>query len=141
MGVHRLTAFLFASIIVAGLQCTSLPRFTASKDHAENSHGPHQLSGTASYYADEFHGRTTANGETFDMEELTAAHRTLPFNTLLRVKNQENGKEVVVRINDRGPFKDDRVIDLSYEAAKRIDLLRSGTARVVLEVIEMGLEH
>jgi rare lipoprotein A len=92
----------------------------------------------ASYYADKFHGRKTANGEIFDMHNLTAAHRTLPFNTRLRVRNIENDKTVVVRINDRGPFKDNRVIDLSLEAARRIDLIPSGTARVELEIIELG---
>ena len=72
------------------------------------------------------------------MHDLTAAHRTLPFNTVLRVTNLVNGKEVEVRINDRGPFVDDRVIDLSLGAAKEIDLISSGTAAVTLEVIEMG---
>lgn len=100
--------------------------------------GSHQLSGIASYYADDFHGRKTANGETFDMHELTAAHRTLPFNTRLRVRNLDNNLVVTVRINDRGPFKDNRVIDLSLEAAKKIGLIANGTAPVELEIIELG---
>jgi rare lipoprotein A len=73
------------------------------------------------------------------MHSLTAAHRTLPFNTKLKVRNIENDKTVVVRINDRGPFKDNRVIDLSLKAAQRIDLIANGTARVELEIIELGL--
>jgi rare lipoprotein A len=93
------------------------------------------LSGIASYYADEFNGRTTANGETFNMNDLTAAHRTLPFNTLVRVKNLQNSNEVTVRINDRGPFVGDRVIDLSLGAAKKLGMIGTGTAPVTLEII------
>ena len=74
------------------------------------------------------------------MHALTAAHRTLPFNTKVRVNNLENGKSIVVRINDRGPFKDDRIIDLSLGAAKAIGLIGPGTAKVRLEIIELGLE-
>jgi len=95
----------------------------------------HQLSGVASYYADEFDGRPTASGEVYDMHALTAAHRTLPFSTTVRVTNVENGQSVVVRINDRGPFKDDRVIDLSLEAAGRIGLITHGTAPVTLQIV------
>jgi rare lipoprotein A len=81
------------------------------------------LSGLASYYGKEFHGKKTASGEPFDMEALTAAHRTLPFNTTVKVTNTRNGKSVRVRINDRGPFIAGRIIDLSYAAAKTIGLL------------------
>lgn len=97
------------------------------------------LEGVASYYADEFHGKLTSNGETFDMDGLTAAHRTFPFGTKVRVTNLENNKSVIVRVNDRGPFKEGRIIDLSRGAAKEIDLIRTGTARVKLEVLEWGL--
>ncbi len=119
----------------------STPRFTTKERPSSNviSSTHHQLEGVASYYADKFHGRTTANGEIFDMHSLTAAHRTLPFNTRLKVRNIENDKTVVVRINDRGPFKDNRVIDLSLKAAQQIDLITNGTARVELEIIEPGL--
>lgn len=86
--------------------------------------------GRASWYVRAFHGRRTANGDRFDMNELTAAHRTLPLSSYIRVTNQTNGKSVVVRVNDRGPFKRGRVLDLSYAAAKVIGLVRSGTARV-----------
>jgi len=99
-----------------------------------------QLEGIASYYADEFHGRTTSNGETYDMNALTAAHRTLPFNSRVRVTNRENGKSVVVRINDRGPFKGDRVIDLSLAAAKILDMIPHGTTYVTIDVIEAGTQ-
>jgi len=96
--------------------------------------------GVASYYGEEFQGRQTSNGETYDMNQLTAAHRTLPFNTLVKVINVQNGKSVVVRINDRGPFKDDRIIDLSFEAAKTIGMIGTGTTNVRLEVLELGDE-
>ncbi|WP_457573050.1 septal ring lytic transglycosylase RlpA family protein [Desulfolithobacter sp.] len=92
--------------------------------------------GIASWYGRKFHGRSTANGEQYNMFEYTAAHKTLPMNTVVLVKNLENGRQTVVRINDRGPFVRGRIIDLSYRAAKEIDLLRNGTARV--EVIAMG---
>jgi rare lipoprotein A len=96
------------------------------------------LEGVASYYADEFHGRQTSNGEIYDMNELTAAHRTFPFGTKVRITNLENRRTVVVRINDRGPFHEGRMIDLSLGAAKELDLIRTGTARVKLEVLEWG---
>lgn len=96
------------------------------------------LEGVASYYADDFHGRMTSNGEIFNMNDLTAAHRTFPFGTKVRVTNLDNDKTVIVRVNDRGPFKKGRIIDLSLGAAKEIDLIEKGTARVRLEVLEWG---
>jgi len=92
--------------------------------------------GRASWYGHPYHGRRTSNGETYDMNTMTAAHRTLPFDTIVRVNCLENGKNVTVRINDRGPFVEDRIIDLSYAAAKAIDMVRPGTARVRLEVLK-----
>jgi rare lipoprotein A len=89
--------------------------------------------GIAAYYAKAFHGRRTASGTIYDERDLTAAHRTLRFGTRVRVTHLENGKEVVVTINDRGPFTKGRVIDLSREAARRLDLIRDGVARVRLE--------
>lgn len=92
--------------------------------------------GKASYYADRFHGRLTANGERFNMHELTAAHKSLPFGSMVRVTNLSNGKKVLVRINDRGPYIKGRIIDLSLEAAKEIDLLKKGVTNVRIEVYE-----
>lgn len=89
--------------------------------------------GKASYYANRFHGQTTANGETFDMKEFTAAHRSLPFGTIVRVTNLNNGKMVFVKINDRGPYIKNRIIDLSKAAAKQLDLVDSGVGRVKIE--------
>jgi rare lipoprotein A len=97
------------------------------------------LEGIASYYAEPYNGRPTANGEIFNTyEQLTAAHRTLPFNTMVRVTNKTNGQEVDVRINDRGPFIDGRVIDLSVAAAKKIDMVRAGVVPVKLTIIKAG---
>jgi rare lipoprotein A len=100
-----------------------------------------ETDGLASYYAEPYHGRKTASGEIFDSyRELTAAHRTLPFNTMVRVTNKSNGREVDVRINDRGPFVDGRVIDLSLRAAREIDLVRAGVAPVKLKVLTNSAE-
>jgi peptidoglycan lytic transglycosylase len=97
------------------------------------------LEGLASYYAEPYHGRKTASGEIFDSyKELTAAHRTLPFNTMVRVTNKTNGRQVDVRINDRGPFVQGRVIDLSVRAAREIDLMRPGVAPVSLKILKAG---
>lgn len=91
--------------------------------------------GIASWYGPQFHGRKTANGETFDMNELTAAHRTLQMPSLVRVTNLENGRSLVVRVNDRGPYKRGRIIDLSKKAAELLGYKEKGTAKVRLEVL------
>jgi len=91
--------------------------------------------GVASYYAGSWHGRRTASGERFDMHELTAAHRTLPFGTRVRVTNLNNGREVIVRINDRGPVVPGRIIDLSYGAARMLNFKARGLTRVRLDII------
>jgi len=95
--------------------------------------------GKASWYGKKFHGRKTANGETYNMYAMTAAHKTLPFNTHVRVYNLENGKEIRVRINDRGPFVRGRIIDLSYKAAKKIRMVGSGTASV--NIVALGVAN
>jgi len=92
--------------------------------------------GEASYYAHKYHGRTTANGETYDENKMTAAHKTLPFGTTVRVTNLANGKKVVVRINDRGPFIKGRIIDLSYKAAGELDYISRGVVKVRVEVLK-----
>ena len=92
--------------------------------------------GVASYYGPGFHGRRTANGETFNQNAMTAAHRTLPFGTKLKVTNLNNGKSVIVRVNDRGPYSGGRILDLSVAAAKQIGSTQSGVARVTLEVVQ-----
>jgi len=89
--------------------------------------------GKASYYAGDFIGKETANGETFKKNKLTAAHKTLPFGTIVKVRNLTNGKTVKVRINDRGPFVKGRIIDLSWKAANKIDMLNTGVVPVELK--------
>ncbi len=97
-----------------------------------------ELIGEASWYGERHHGRTTANGERFDMDDFTAAHRTLPFNTVVRVTDPRSRKSVVVRINDRGPYHKGRIIDLSRAAADDLDMIRRGKARVELEILVWG---
>ena len=92
--------------------------------------------GMASWYGPGYHGNTCASGEIYNMYELTAAHRDLPFGTYVRVTNLRNGKRVVVRINDRGPFKRGRIIDLSYAAARKIGMVREGSTKVRIEIID-----
>jgi rare lipoprotein A len=91
--------------------------------------------GMASYYAEAFHGKKTSSGERYDMNGLTCAHRWLPYNTNVRVTNLKNGRSVIVRVTDRGPWKHSRLIDVSKGAAKELDMIRSGTARVMIEVV------
>ena len=97
-----------------------------------------ELLGRASWYGERHHGRTTASGEPFDMNALTAAHRTLPFGTMVRVTRTDTRQSVVVRINDRGPFTEGRVIDLSRAAATEIDMIRAGVVDVQLQVLRWG---
>jgi len=92
--------------------------------------------GEASWYGPTFHGRATASGERYNMLDLTAAHRTLPFNTYVRVTNLANARRLIVRVNDRGPFIRGRIIDLSYAAAKILDIPERGTRAVRIEVID-----
>jgi rare lipoprotein A len=94
--------------------------------------------GAASWYGREFEGKKTASGERFDMNELTAAHKTLPFGTIVSIKNFDTGKTVRVRINDRGPFRAKRIIDVSYAAAKKLGMLKKGEARVGLMIVKKG---
>lgn len=95
----------------------------------------------ASWYGRPFHGRPTSSGEIYDMHDLTAAHNRLPLGTVVKVSNLENKKTVVVTINDRGPFRRGRIIDLSYAAAKAIGMIGTGSARVKIEVVEWGQEE
>jgi len=91
--------------------------------------------GVASWYGRDFHGRQTSSGEVYDMRQMTAAHKTLPLPTWVEVTNLTNGKQVVVKVNDRGPFVDDRIIDLSQRAAEELDMIRNGTARVQVRAL------
>ncbi|RMH51974.1 MAG: septal ring lytic transglycosylase RlpA family protein [Zetaproteobacteria bacterium] len=104
--------------------------------HPLQSAAGYDETGIASWYGRDFHGRRTANGEIYDMHAMTAAHKTLPLPTMVRVTNLENGRSVVVRVNDRGPFVKNRLIDLSYAAARALGFDRKGTARVRVQALE-----
>lgn len=103
---------------------------------ASNTVRKFSQTGMASWYGRQFHGRKTASGETFDMNAMTAAHRSLPLNCYIRVTNKNNGKSVVVKVNDRGPFHGNRVLDLSYGAAKQLGITNAGTTKVSIERID-----
>jgi len=100
-----------------------------------NSADNYQKNGIASYYGNKFHGHLTSNGEIYNMYSMSAAHKSLPLPSYVKVTNLANNKSVIVRVNDRGPFHRDRLIDLSYSAAYKLDMLKTGTARVSIRVI------
>lgn len=134
----KIFTLIFLSFIV--FSCSSAKRF--SNDNNENSESDNYLNtiaiGKASYYANEFHGKNTSNGEVYNMNDLTAAHPFYPFNTIVKVTNLSNEKSVIVRINDRMPDFKGRIIDLSLAAAKKIGMVNSGVQKVKIEVIKWG---
>lgn len=140
--MFRFLVFFVALIVLAGCGGGTKAYKTNTKPYTvagttyyplKNAKGFSET-GVASWYGKKFHGRKTASGERYNQNKMTAAHRTLPFGTRVRVKNRDNGKSVVVTINDRGPFKKGRVIDVSRAAAKKLDMINSGTARVRISV-------
>lgn len=150
--MHILPAVIFSLITgTLSLSCAESPRYTRSSQAAPERGGRgavrrkavkpkkravYYQTGKASYYANKFHGRKTASGERYDRTAFTAAHRKLPFGTRVRVTNLGNGKSVTVRVNDRGPVKKSRVIDLSLAAAREIGILRKGIADVGIEIVK-----
>ena len=120
------------ALILLIAACASEPGRAASERAGSSAY---QAVGVASWYGAKFHGRTTASGEPFDMHALTAAHPNLPFGTKVRVTNLENGRTVVLRINDRGPFAKRRIIDVSRQAAERLGFVKAGLAKVRVEAI------
>ena len=126
---------LSISVIMFFTGCASAPRPAKSGVSAPGT-PPLIIVGVASYYGKEYQGKKTANGEVFDMNKLTAAHRTLPFGVNVRVTNLSNNRYVVVRINDRGPFVGNRIIDLSLAAAQQLGMVEAGLVRVRLDTIE-----
>jgi rare lipoprotein A len=123
-------AFLFCLLFFG---CA--PKKVPYPPHEPGKEIRYRETGIASWYGEDFHGKKTANGETYDMHAMTAAHRTLPFSTRVRVTNLDNGNKTEVRINDRGPFVPGRMIDLSRSGAKELGMLGAGTARVVVEAV------
>jgi rare lipoprotein A len=121
-----LLALMIAGLIAGG--CSSSPKVrTVSPGYSEK--------GLASWYGGKFHGRATASGEIYDMHDMTAAHKTMPLGTMVEVKNLDNGRKVRVKVNDRGPFVKGRIIDLSFAAAKEIEMVGPGTANVKVVVL------
>lgn len=131
--MKRLLILVFLVSLFFIVSCASAPRY----QYVPKGKGVM----VASWYGPKFHGRKTASGEIFDMYKFTAAHKTLPFGTRLRVTNPENGRSVVVKINDRGPFVRGRDIDLSYAAARKIGLLQKGTSRVYVEFLGRDYDY
>jgi rare lipoprotein A len=151
--MHRVLSSLAAAVVlVANLaaapvpnhpqtQVKTLPKAAISKKQkaaatkTQRETKPPYQTGLASWYGKQFHGRTTASGEDFNMFELTAAHRQLPLGTYLKVTNLHNGKWIIVRVNDRGPYVEGRILDLSYSAARMLNF-RSGIERVRLDIVQ-----
>ena len=129
-------------IIIATIlftSCSSAVRFTSAgttKYEDKNAKVVTVMYGKASYYGSEFEGRSTANGETFSNVEYTAAHKSLPFGSMVKVTNLANNQSVIVRINDRGPYVSGRVIDLSRKAAEELDMIRAGVIDVKIELLK-----
>jgi len=144
-----LKSILFLTTILFVSSCTSSRRFSSDimgsrpKQSADVNQNYNKedltgkvIMGKASYYADKFHGRQTASGEIFNMNKMTCAHKTLSFGTRLLVKNLKNGKTVIVRVNDRGPFVGNRILDLSKAAAQKLDMIRSGVIDVEITILK-----
>jgi len=132
---------LFAAVSLGG--CAGYPRHVTYPSPAPREAEPlnYHREGVASWYGPGFHGRKTASGERFNQRDLTCAHRTLPFGTRLKVTNLANGETLIVTVNDRGPCVGNRIVDLSREAARRLDILGTGTARVRLETASASDEQ
>lgn len=151
MGAGRWFPWLCAAALFIFQACASAPPPPTPKGHPK----PYRVDGTwykpmphardftqrgiASWYGKKFHGRKTSSGEVYNMYAMTAAHKTLPLGTWVRVRGLDSGKQIVVRVNDRGPFVRGRIIDLSYSAAKKMDMVGPGTARV--EIVALGERH
>ena len=133
--------FLFIISLYIFYNCSPSVRYVSQIDKTNLLNHEHEvgeiLKGQASYYGKNFHGRKTANGETYNMYAKTAAHKTLPFDTVIKVTNLTNKKQVIVRINDRGPFIKNRILDLSYQAAKELDMLTRGIIHVSIQILKI----
>lgn len=146
MHKYILPIIISLSGVILVVNCSNSPRYTTgSRNRSKpvkkvNSVAKSKkiLKGISSYYGEDFHGKLTANGEVFDMYGLTAAHKTLPLNTIVRVTNLENKKSLILRINDRGPYVKGRMLDCSYGAALKLGFIGNGTTKVKVEVIELG---
>ncbi len=149
-------AVICLGVILLTSACASAPRYTSSGRPPARKKAPRRkpparskaqstrfregqvILGISSFYGPDFHGKLTANGEVYDMYGRTAAHKTMPLNTIIRVTNLANGANTIVRVNDRGPYVAGRILDLSYGAAKKLGFVAQGTTRVKIEIIELG---
>lgn len=134
---------LCVALCVCTWGCKSHPRYrtkpianTAAPQSKASKPVPAEQIGFSSFYANKYHGRPTASGEIFDMNGLSAAHRELPLGTIIKVTHLGNGKSVVVKVNDRGPFVGGRILDLSLGAAKKLDMVDEGVAQVKIEIVK-----
>lgn len=144
--MYKRLSLLFIILCNTCIMCNSSARYTrpssdTSTEVSETTSDgkdiySEKVKGKASYYGKKFHGNPTASGERFDMNKMTAAHRTLPFGTRVKVTNLRNKRSITLRINDRGPFKKDRILDMSKAAAKKLGILETGTATVTMEVVK-----
>lgn len=132
------TVLLF--FLSINISCSANVQYTKQKQDtlSQKFYAGQVLTGKSSYYSKEFHGRKTANGDIFDMYKLTAAHKSLPFGTILNVVNQLNNKSVRVLVNDRGPFVPGRFLDLSFGAAQKIGLIGTGVAEIKATIVRLG---
>ena len=146
MHKYILPIIISLSGLILVVNCSSSPRYTTGNGNRSKpikkvnstAKSKKTLKGISSYYGEDFHGKLTANGEVYDMYGLTAAHKTLPLNTIVRVTNMENEKSLILRINDRGPYVKGRMLDCSYGAALKLGFIGNGTTKVKVEVIELG---
>ena len=144
---------LISLLILMLYSCTASPRYNSSTDNKVTNNNTKKSSktnkstvnrnkkeykGISSWYGKDFHGNLTANGEVYDMYGISAAHKEFPLNTWARVTNLDNDKSIILRINDRGPYVGERILDCSYGAAKKLDFLDKGTANVKKNIIEWG---
>ena len=143
----KINFFLFSLFLF--YSCTVAPRYNSDNIFSKSTTNKISYSktksnfkkkyyGVSSWYGPNFHGKLTANGEVFDMYGVTAAHKDLPINTVAKITNEDNGRSVILRITDRGPFVKGRILDCSMGAAKKLDFYDQGTANVKIEIIELG---
>ena len=148
---------IYYCIVLTLFSCTASPRYSSSTNtkqkaikknsskfssknniNKKNVKVGDVIAGVSSWYGPNFHGKLTANGEVFDQYGVTAAHKTLPLGTVVRVTNIDNGKSIILRINDRGPYVGNRILDCSYGAATKLGFKDLGTANVEIKIIEIG---
>ena len=143
VGMILLTLFLNGLFFATQLPAAQIRKTGTQRPYVINNRKYYPLpssegfveQGIASWYGKDFHGRATSNGETYNMYDITAAHKLLPMHTMLLVQNLDNGRQTIVRVNDRGPFVQGRIIDLSYGSAKKVGLVNAGTARVKITAL------